>query len=339
MRNSVLLVSAFDSTFTPALKNAFTYLTYRVEVYDYRNVSKNIFRYLVNAWSIFSFIKAVVNSKGRYDFLNKQLILTCKKIRPHYVFVVKGETIDNKTIQAINALGCRTIIWQVDATFHPKIWAYIQHVGRFYTNYVACEPEPVVTKLKKLGFKKVHYMLGAADQFAFRKETPEHLKKYDVVLVGSFDELREKYMSALHGLPVFIWGWGDWKGSKVSKMYQGSPVTQTQMLDIYAQAKIVINVGRNPTSPIPTNLRPFEAAQVGAFILVDYTKTLHTAFKIGKEIDTFKTAQELRRKVEYYLKHPKKREEIAHNMRVRVLKEHTYVHRLKHLIAQINASE
>jgi spore maturation protein CgeB len=335
MKKTVLLACPFDSTFKPALNSALKELGYTVSFFDYRNLTKNnildFFPQIITPFSFYNLLKQV---PSRNTLLNKLLVTLCQKMRPTYLFVVKGENISEETVKEINQLGIITILWQVDATFHPLIWQYVKSAGPHYIHYVACEPEPVLSRLHKAGFKNVHYMLGAAERQEINP-WQKHAKIFDIVLVGSYDPMRERYIYALKGFDVHIWGWGNWQYSSVSEMFEGSAIPQKEMLKIYSQAKIVINTGRNPKSPIPTNLRPFEAAQVGAFILVDWKPQLKSVFKLGTEIDSFKTPQELRKKVLYYLKYPNKRERIARAMRKRVLNEHTYTIRLQRLFAEI----
>jgi spore maturation protein CgeB len=83
------------------------------------------------------------------------------------------------------------------------------------------------------------------------------------------------------------------------------------------------------------NPRTFEIAACRGFQLVDFRSDLPELFKIGEEIITFKTLEDLREKARYYLKHPEKRRKIASKAQERVLKDHTYEMRMMELLSFI----
>ena len=83
------------------------------------------------------------------------------------------------------------------------------------------------------------------------------------------------------------------------------------------------------------NLRLFDVPACGAFLLTEYSEELSEHYRLGVEIETFKTPDELRDKVDYYLKHPVERERIAKLGYERVLKLPNYETRMKEMIKYI----
>jgi hypothetical protein len=79
------------------------------------------------------------------------------------------------------------------------------------------------------------------------------------------------------------------------------------------------------------NMRIFEATGSGVFLLTEHCENLNQYFEIGKEIETFSNKNELIEKIDFYIAHPEKREEIAHNGQKRCLKEHSMEKRAKNL--------
>ena len=65
---------------------------------------------------------------------------------------------------------------------------------------------------------------------------------------------------------------------------------------------------------------------------------MERAFKLNSEIICFKTIDELKRLIEYYLRHPDERAQIAEAAYHRVLMEHTYDHRAKEILEMIKSS-
>ncbi len=107
---------------------------------------------------------------------------------------------------------------------------------------------------------------------------------------------------------------------------------------LLASAKIVININRTHFYGAGTgvNLRVFEALAAGAFLLTDYCDELEDLFEVGKEIEVFKSNQELVSKVSYYLAHPYKRQEIARRGHERFLKYHTWQARVAEIKVKMN---
>ena len=71
--------------------------------------------------------------------------------------------------------------------------------------------------------------------------------------------------------------------------------------------------------------------------MVDKRQLLPELFELEKELITFQDATELKEKITYYLQHPQERAEVARRSRERVLREHTYQHRLKEMLSIIYA--
>ena len=88
-----------------------------------------------------------------------------------------------------------------------------------------------------------------------------------------------------------------------------------------------IDIGGEDTA----NMRIFEATGSGVFLLTENFANITQYFDVGKEIETFEDRKELIGKVDYYLAHPEKREEIAAQGQARCFKEHSTEHRVQEL--------
>lgn len=84
------------------------------------------------------------------------------------------------------------------------------------------------------------------------------------------------------------------------------------------------------------NYRTFETTGCGTFLLTNYTPGLEKLFEIGKEIEVYRSIDELNQKVRYYLENPEKRISIERAGYERAKNNHTYLHRAKKLIDIIN---
>ncbi len=95
-------------------------------------------------------------------------------------------------------------------------------------------------------------------------------------------------------------------------------------------------VNFNATSlqmPSAVNQRVFDVPACGAFLMTDHQGALDELFEAGREVVTYGSADEIPEMLSYYRDRPERRGEIARLGRERVLKEHTYLHRLAELTA------
>ena len=83
------------------------------------------------------------------------------------------------------------------------------------------------------------------------------------------------------------------------------------------------------------NQRVFDVPAAGAFVLTDWRAQMDDLFTPGQEVIFYREPEEVPELIRYYLARPDARKRIAEAARKRVLKEHTYAHRLQNLIARM----
>lgn len=136
------------------------------------------------------------------------------------------------------------------------------------------------------------------------------------------------YRVRLWGLPPPLW----MKLGPVAPMIQGRFVGGPEKGQAFRGASIVVN-NLHPAEIWGTNVRTFEVCGAGAFQMVDWRPGLAQLFAIGEEIVAFRDLGELKKKIEYYLARPEERASIAAAGLARASRDHTYVQRLKLLLA------
>ncbi len=156
----------------------------------------------------------------------------------------------------------------------------------------------------------------------FRKENA-----VDVSFVGLFDEHREEYLGALSDFNLGIWSWniGDYD-TPLKKFHRGVAYGES-LIKVFKSSKIVLNIHRD-FEESGGNYRLFEIPACNALQMVDDKRDIGKYFEVGKEVVTFTSKDDLRRKVEYYLENSEKREEIARAGHDRVKKDHTLIDRM-----------
>jgi spore maturation protein CgeB len=74
-----------------------------------------------------------------------------------------------------------------------------------------------------------------------------------------------------------------------------------------------INLNFSPENLGGCSVRIYKLLQCGAFILTTPWYNMEETFTIGKHLDVFKTPEELRDKIKYYLNNPNEMEKIRKN--------------------------
>jgi spore maturation protein CgeB len=100
-------------------------------------------------------------------------------------------------------------------------------------------------------------------------------------------------------------------------------------------SRIVLNITRTDFHGAETglNLRIFEALAAGCFLLTDYCDELKDLFRLGEEIETYRSSNELVEKVDYYLHNDDQRRSIANCGHARFCRDFTWQARVREFLA------
>lgn len=151
-------------------------------------------------------------------------------------------------------------------------------------------------------------------------------------------------LSCIKGLKEFhpvIHGDAHWK-ELLNNIKNKGYILKPQ-LNYYKELPFFYNackINFNATSlqmPEAVNQRVFDVPACGSFLLTDHQKAIEELFEVGEEIVTYKNIEEIPELVRFYLNNHVSRKEIAIKGRERVLKEHTYKHRLRKIIEIMRA--
>jgi spore maturation protein CgeB len=138
-----------------------------------------------------------------------------------------------------------------------------------------------------------------------------------------------------NGVNIKVWGGyrEHFVGSPILRVWQGQIWGEEQVKALCA-AKIGLNFHVDHHAgelDRGLNLRAFELAACGVFQLLQRVPSVGEFFEEGKEIVCFETKEEMLDKIRYYLAHESERRQIAEAARKRVLREHTWAHRIVHM--------
>jgi len=155
-------------------------------------------------------------------------------------------------------------------------------------------------------------------------------------LLGLIEEyasmyLRLNYLQIVKPFGLMIFGDPGWADSRIPgtipEAYAGwAPDYWTETPWIYRNSLINLNLFHVQCLDSPT-IRVYDILACGGFLLTEYRPCLEEEFSIGRDLETFRTPEELSEKVDYYLRHDSERTKVARKGQERVLKHYTYVQR------------
>ena len=143
-------------------------------------------------------------------------------------------------------------------------------------------------------------------------------RSIDVSFVGQCYGNRPAIIQGLkdHGIHVEAFGYGWPKG----------PLSTEEMVHIYSKSKINLGFGgvAGHRDTFCLKGRDFEIPMSGGLYLTEHSSELERVFEPGKEILTYRTFDELLKKIHYFLDHPDEAETLRKAGRRRAVSEHTW---------------
>ena len=280
-------------------------------------------------------------SKTLYQrLILRRLERACATFQPSMVLVVKGGPI---TPDAIRRLKARRDTLFVNFFPDNPLWMMpfecIEPYDLFFT-----KDRHALVSLQQVGLTNVRYIPLYCIPGDHHPVTPtnEERARYGaaVSLVGNRYAYRERFVQALAGYPIRIWGSG-WRHAKdpaVQRMVAGGPVWGHAKRLVYSASTVSLNHHHPMNDIVGTNSRTFELAAAGACQLASYREDLTSLFKPGEEILVYRDLSELRRHLDHYIARPDDARAIGENARRRALAEHTLRHRLEEMLDTVEAT-
>lgn len=261
--------------------------------------------------------------------MNKRLIqmLSCR--RPAVLLAMKGELVEEETLQAARKLGILTVNWFPD---YIDAFDLALKLSGYYDCFFHFDPY-AVNLLKKQGRRNVFYLPFAADILPDDSLPPPVVKKYRLVFVGNYQSPREEFLYRVSDLGLSIWGDEHWRKTRLAGNYRGS-LPFADLNKILRQAEIGLNIQHSYPS-FGVVLRIFETVSAGSFLLTQDKEDLKNLFTVGFDLEVFEKPEELREKADYYLKHESTREKIAQNGWLKARTEHAYTKRFAQMFERI----
>tara|TARA_Y100001935_G_C17261562_1_gene486721 strand:- start:372 stop:1409 length:1038 start_codon:yes stop_codon:yes gene_type:complete len=269
--------------------------------------------------------------------LNHNISNLHKISKPEIVVVFKGNHLSVETLKQIKKNS-----WVVN--FYPDI-SLTNHssldVKTFYEydHIYSTKSFAIKDYNENMGIKNVSFLPHGYDEYVHSPVSKKYMKIWhnDVSFIGTWSKNKEKKLNALKktlpNINLKIWGNGWEKSSSryLKESIMGYPVNG----DLYALAincsKINLGLLQEKASGASsgdlTTARSFHIPGSGGFMLHERSNEILSFYDEDKEISCFSSSDELVSKIEFYLKHDDKREEIAKHGYLRCTKENKHKNR------------
>ena len=231
-------------------------------------------------------------------------------------FVLRGLVKYKPNFDEIN------IMWNIS---HPE-----RVRKKEYEEYDLCfiASEKYADQLNDSVNTEVKPLLQCTDPEVFFEEKDDSLAE-DILFVGStrevYREIIKDVLKTGHDVSVYGKGWENFIDEKYIK---GVFVENAELHKHYSSCKILLNDHWQEMKDLdfPSN-RLFDALACGTFVISDKIPSAETLFE--DTIVTYENADDLDKKLEYYLSHEDERKELAERGREIVLKNHTFDNRVE----------
>lgn len=274
--------------------------------------------------------------------LNKFVINKVKEFSPDFILFLKPILIYPKTVTELKKYT-KVFSWYPDyikftktssVDFLNSIPLYNCHFSFNFAN---------AGELEKRGAKKSFFLPCAADPDIHAPVSISEKEKEkfgaDVVFVGTYaNEKRSEYLERLcnDGYNIKIYGDGWKKHPKNSclwkrKCIQSKALYCEDMSKVLNASKITLAFVREHNDETLA-CRTYEIPATGGFMLHQRTAKTAEALEEDKEGVFFSSYEEMKEKIDFYLKNEDKRKEIIKNGRERIMHEDLFIHRIRYIV-------
>lgn len=289
------------------------------------------------------------------QLLSHAIYAQAEHFKPDLILCMAQAPLNRNILKKFKQDKIKTAMWFVEDF---QVFPYWQSIAPLYDYFFVIQKEVFLSKLQTIGVENAYYLPLAADP-NFHKEESLSAKEQeyygaDLGFMGAGYPNRRMAFRGLLRYDFKIWG-SDWDGDALLAKYlqkNGERVTPEESVKIYNANKINLNLHSSVQAKELikqgdfVNPRTFELASMQAFQLVDKRELMDELFVCADlnnpnenaELATFSTMEELHENINFYLKYPEKRLQIAKNARKRIEKEHTYVKRMQTLLECIESS-
>lgn len=211
----------------------------------------------------------------------------------------------------------RTFNWYCDDT-----WRFDNFSRTTCKHFTVCStPEySSISKYKKIGYHNIIEANWHSNASLYNNPSFDN-KKIPISFAGSITDSRKIFFNVCD-----------------SEIKTTSGVSHDKMLEVHSMSKIGLNLSKNDNDPkrkTQMKQRIFEVVAGGALLLTEHHPGIERYFEIDKEIVTFKSIMEFKKKSKFLLSNDRVTKSIARKGYERFMREHESSIRLKNTLQKI----
>ncbi len=267
------------------------------------------------------------------------LLQHIRREEPDLIFCVQGYMIPRDVLYEMSRIGIPSAVWFVDEPYDVTRSAPL---GTFF-DYVFVQDASTVGIHQRYGNRNVHYLPHGFDdqEVHVADETASFL--WDLSVVGMGFPRRQEAVNSIIGQGDILVAGGNWDGFQDRRSVETRDVVPPhEAAEIYRRTRINLSIHRAEQDhatntlacrAVSPNGSLFYVAGCGGFQLVDASRSaVQDAFEPDKEIVLYENLEDLREKVEFYLRNDDARQAVCRAAHRRAVEEHTYRHRLERVL-------
>ena len=274
------------------------------------------------------------------NVLSQSILAKAETFEPDMVLCMAQAPLNRQALKRLRRDGVTTAMWFVEDS---NLFTYWKGFAPLYDVFAVIQKGKFLNDLEAIGQPNGLYLPLAADP-DFHKPvdlSPVEQHKFgsEISFMGAGYPNRRVAFRELVSRDFKIWG-NEWDGDHVLApllQLKGARVTPEECVKIFNATRINLNlhssvqVDKLVTGGDFVNPRTFELAACGAFQLVDERSLMAESFA-EDELATFTSMKELIEKIDYFSNNPTERDQYSIKARERVLRDHTYAHRMRMLL-------
>ena len=276
--------------------------------------------------------------------VSQAILAKVEVFEPDLVLCMAQAPLTHQALKRLRKDNVATAMWFME---DHRLFTYWKAFAPYYDYFAVIQKEPLLAELDALGVAALYLPLAALPSLHGPMELSAlDQRRYgaDISFMGAgYPNRREAFRQLAH-LDFKIWGteWDNEYALAPLVQQGGARISPEDAVKIYNASKINLNLHSsvNPKTLVTggdfVNPRTFELAACRAFQLVDERSLLPELFA-DDELATFRSMDELKDKIDYYLSHEEERQALAEKSQARVLKDHTYRQRMAALLDFIRA--
>jgi glycosyltransferase involved in cell wall biosynthesis len=280
---------------------------------------------------------------------NMKILQVAEQLESKIFLTVKGNYIKPKTLETLLSRGIKTINYYPDFRFSYD--SVDQKTFSLYSTFITTKSFQVDSLKQMIGKDKVHFLHhGYCSDIHYPPVLNPLIENHvpDVLYIGTFTPYKEKLLSALVALNpninLKIYGY-DWHNASNNDLLRPCIVNRPVLGLNYAQLvnSAKINLAFHMGEADDTNwqdlvsTRSFELPACKGFMLHIDNPEIRQLYDVGNEIDVFSNAEDLSRKISFYLANESMRQKMINKAYSRCVPAYSYDQRAIEIAALIES--